>query len=78
MIKKASSSPPKALSTVRGFQITPAASGDEDSDNGIDTPRLSAHRGRPRIDDVPDFAWHGFAKNLGNRQTAFANGTFEP
>lgn len=52
MIKKAASSPPKALSTVRGFQITPAASGDEDSDNGIDTPRLSAHRGRPRIDDV--------------------------
>ncbi|UKZ80788.1 hypothetical protein TrVFT333_008553 [Trichoderma virens FT-333] len=43
---------PVALSTVRGFQITPVASGDEDSDNGIDTPRLSAQRGRPRIDDV--------------------------
>ncbi|KAL7946333.1 kinase-like domain-containing protein [Trichoderma barbatum] len=53
MIKQASSSPPVALSTVRGFQITPVASGDEDSDNGMcDTPRLSAHRGRPRIDDV--------------------------
>lgn len=53
MIKQASSSPPVALSTVRGFQVTPAASGDEDSDNGIsDTPRLSARRGRSRIDDV--------------------------
>ncbi|KAM0252097.1 hypothetical protein ACHAQJ_007894 [Trichoderma viride] len=53
MIKNTSRSPPVALSTVRGFQVTPVASGDEDSDNGVcDTPRLSARRGRPRIDDV--------------------------
>ncbi|KAL6867873.1 kinase-like domain-containing protein [Trichoderma novae-zelandiae] len=54
MIKQASNSPSVvALSTVRGFQVTPVASGDEDSDNGVcDTPRLSAPRGRPRIDDV--------------------------
>ncbi|EGR52715.1 uncharacterized protein TRIREDRAFT_119616 [Trichoderma reesei QM6a] len=54
MIKQASgSSPAVALSTVRGFQVTPVASGDEDSDNGVcDTPRLSAPRGRPRINDV--------------------------
>ncbi|KEY72580.1 hypothetical protein S7711_05649 [Stachybotrys chartarum IBT 7711] len=42
-----------ALTTVRGFQATPVASGDEDSDHGLaDTPRLSARRGRPQIDDV--------------------------
>ncbi|KJZ76668.1 hypothetical protein HIM_04004 [Hirsutella minnesotensis 3608] len=44
---------PPALTTIRGFQGTPVASGDEDSDSGIcDTPRLSARRGRNRIDDV--------------------------
>ncbi|KAL6891246.1 kinase-like domain-containing protein [Trichoderma longibrachiatum] len=54
MIKQASgSSPAVARSTVRGFQVTPVASGDEDSDNGVcDTPRLPAPRGRSRIDDV--------------------------
>ncbi|UKZ59446.1 uncharacterized protein TrAtP1_000749 [Trichoderma atroviride] len=53
MINHASYAAPVARSTIRGFQVTPVASGDEDSDNGAcDTPRLSARRGRPRIDDV--------------------------
>ncbi|POR33243.1 Uncharacterized protein TPAR_06579, partial [Tolypocladium paradoxum] len=44
---------PAALTTVRGFQATPVASGDEDSDYGAcETPRLAARRGRNRIDDV--------------------------
>ncbi|KYK57737.1 serine/threonine-protein kinase psk1 [Drechmeria coniospora] len=44
---------PAALKTVRGFQGTPATSGDEDSDHGAcETPRPSARRGRNRIDDV--------------------------
>ncbi|KAH7328977.1 kinase-like domain-containing protein [Stachybotrys elegans] len=44
---------PAARTTVRGFQATPVASGDEDSDYGVaDTPRLSARRGRHQIDDV--------------------------
>ncbi|KAK5990614.1 Serine/threonine-protein kinase psk1 [Cladobotryum mycophilum] len=43
---------PAALSTVRGFQVTPVTSGDEDSDQGTsETPRLSARRGR-RLEDV--------------------------
>jgi serine/threonine-protein kinase Psk1 len=42
-----------ALSTVRGFQGTPVASGDEDSDYGAcNTPPLHTRRGRPRLDDV--------------------------
>ncbi|KAF4512637.1 hypothetical protein G6O67_001751 [Ophiocordyceps sinensis] len=44
---------PAALTTVRGFQGTPVTSGDEDSDSGLcDTPRLTARRGRNRLDDV--------------------------
>ncbi|VUC33114.1 unnamed protein product [Clonostachys rosea] len=43
---------PAARTTIRGFQTTPAASGDEDSDCGLDTPRLKARRGRSRITDV--------------------------
>ncbi|KAL3963959.1 hypothetical protein ACCO45_000963 [Purpureocillium lilacinum] len=45
---------PAARNTVRGFQATPVASGDEDSDYGAcETPRQGARRGRPgRIDDV--------------------------
>ncbi|PNY26047.1 Serine/threonine-protein kinase psk1, partial [Tolypocladium capitatum] len=44
---------PVALTTVRGFQVTPATSGDEDSDYGAcETPRFAARRGRNRIDDV--------------------------
>lgn len=44
---------PAALTTVRGFQATPVASGDEDSDySALDTPRLSARRGRARVDDL--------------------------
>jgi serine/threonine protein kinase len=44
---------PAALNTVRGFQPTPVASGDEDSDySGYDTPRRKSKRGRARIDDV--------------------------
>lgn len=43
---------PAARSTVRGFQPTPAASGDEDSDYGFDTPRRKQRQGRGRFDDV--------------------------
>src|SRR5688572_25597952 len=47
---------PAAITVVRGFQATPVASADEDSDynSGLDTPRFkSAQRGRThRIDDV--------------------------
>lgn len=44
---------PTALHTVRGFQPTPVASGDEDSDYGNgDTPRHKPRRGRAKIDDV--------------------------
>ncbi|KAM0332192.1 hypothetical protein ACHAQA_002467 [Verticillium albo-atrum] len=45
-----------ALSTVRGFQQTPATSGDEDSDHGscLTPPTTSSRRSNrpPRIDDV--------------------------
>ncbi|CRK36273.1 hypothetical protein BN1708_019957, partial [Verticillium longisporum] len=45
-----------ALSTVRGFQHTPATSGDEDSDYGscLTPPTTSSRRNNrpPRIDDV--------------------------
>lgn len=45
--------PPAALNTVRGFQVTPAASGDEDSDHGAsETPARRCRRGRKPIDDV--------------------------
>lgn len=44
---------PTAVTTVRGFQATPVASGDEDSDHGLgDTPRMPARSGRKLIDDV--------------------------
>ncbi|KOS19170.1 hypothetical protein ESCO_001004 [Escovopsis weberi] len=45
---------PAALSTVRGFRMSSTSSTDEDSDGGgiNETARLSACRGRPRIDDV--------------------------
>ncbi|KAF4124019.1 hypothetical protein GMORB2_5735 [Geosmithia morbida] len=48
------SSPPTARNTVRGFQPTPAPSGDEDSDYGAsETPsRRKTHRAQGRVDDV--------------------------
>lgn len=49
------SSPPTAVNTVRGFQPTPAASGDEDSDYGAsDTPsrHKSSRPGPGRVDDI--------------------------
>ena len=45
--------PPTARNTIRGFQPTPAASGDEDSDYGVsDTPGKKFRRGRLPFDDV--------------------------
>ncbi|KAH7163007.1 kinase-like domain-containing protein [Dactylonectria estremocensis] len=44
---------PTAVTTIRGFQATPVASGDEDSDHGLgDTPRLPTRSGRKLLDDV--------------------------
>ncbi|KAG5980202.1 hypothetical protein E4U55_004293 [Claviceps digitariae] len=44
---------PAARSVMRGFQGTPATSGDEDSDHGTyETPSLGSRRGRLRLDDV--------------------------
>ncbi|KAL6869792.1 hypothetical protein ACO1O0_001122 [Amphichorda felina] len=44
---------PAALNTVRGFQPTPVASGDEDSDyGGSHTPSQKSRRGRLPINDV--------------------------
>lgn len=44
---------PTAVTTVRGFQATPVASGDEDSDHGYNkTPRRKKHGGPTLINDV--------------------------
>ncbi|KAG5930182.1 hypothetical protein E4U42_002736 [Claviceps africana] len=44
---------PAARSVTRGFQGTPATSGDEDSDHGAcETPSLGSRRGRSLLDDV--------------------------
>jgi serine/threonine-protein kinase Psk1 len=48
-----SSRAPAAVTTVRGFQATPVASGDEDSDYGAcDTPGLRSRKARHRLNDV--------------------------